>query len=141
MHLSISPKETAVTRFWPFLFAASCALAVLGVGLVHGQTRAKIAAAVGELTTHAEQGFVGSSACAGCHDTQSKAWAGSQHSRAMQPASRETVLGDFNDAAAAHFDSRARFLERDGRFVVETEDKDGKAGQFRVDYTFGLEPL
>jgi hypothetical protein len=113
-------------------------LAVLAAGIVHGQSTAP---AVGQLTPRAEPGFAGSAACAGCHAAESAAWAASQHAKAMQPASPDTVLDGFDGATAEHFGSRARFFTRDGRYVVETEGKDGKPAEFPVDYTFGLDPL
>jgi len=88
-----------------------------------------------------QDSFAGSASCAGCHAAESKAWAGSQHAHAMQEAAETTVLGDFNNAAAGHFSSKARFFRKDGRFLVETEGKDGKLAEFQVKYTFGLEPL
>ncbi len=51
------------------------------------------------------------------------------------------MLGDFNDARASHFSSRARFYRKDGRFFVATEGKDGKEAEFAVKYTFGVDPL
>ncbi len=59
----------------------------------------------------------------------------------MQRAGPASVLGDFNDARAEHFKSKARFFRRDGAYFVETEGADGKTATYRVDYTFGLEPL
>ncbi len=59
----------------------------------------------------------------------------------MQPATPISVLGNFSDARAEHFGSRARFFRNGDRFLVETEGKDGKQAEFGVDYTFGLEPL
>lgn len=59
----------------------------------------------------------------------------------MQRADANTVLGDFNDAKAEHFRSKASFFRRDGGYFVETEGADGKSATYRIDYTFGLEPL
>ncbi|MGO9983425.1 MAG: tetratricopeptide repeat protein [Rhodomicrobium sp.] len=59
----------------------------------------------------------------------------------MQEASDATVLGDFDDAVATHYSSRARFFRKGGRFLVETEGKDGKTSEFQVKYTFGIDPL
>ncbi len=59
----------------------------------------------------------------------------------MQEANESTVLGDFNDAVAEHFGSRARFFRKGSRFVVETDGKDGKPADFDIKYTFGLDPL
>src|SRR5512143_3501473 len=40
--------------------------------------------------------YVGSQACAGCHQEAFRLWQGSQHAVAMQVANDRTVLGDFN---------------------------------------------
>src|SRR4051812_2577012 len=50
------------------------------------------------LGTDAAATFVGSEACTGCHRSEAELWRGSQHKLAMQHASENTVLGDFNDA-------------------------------------------
>ena len=42
--------------------------------------------------------FVGSEACAACHQREHAAWQGSQHAHAMAHARGAAVLGDFNDA-------------------------------------------
>src|SRR5208337_1457793 len=85
--------------------------------------------------------YAGSAACAGCHRDESEAWTRSQHARAMQAATEASVLGDFNNAQAQHFSSKARFYRKDGRFFVETEAMDGKQAEFAVKYTFGFDPL
>jgi predicted CXXCH cytochrome family protein len=59
----------------------------------------------------------------------------------MQPATAETVLGDFADALFAQFPVMTRFFERDGRFFVNTEGPDGANADFEVKYTFGVYPL
>ena len=89
----------------------------------------------------AAEGYAGSAVCAGCHEAEAKAWNASQHAHAMQDATEATVLGDFNDARASHFSSKARFTRKDGRFFVTTEGKDGKEAEFAVKYTFGVDPL
>jgi predicted CXXCH cytochrome family protein len=59
----------------------------------------------------------------------------------MQEATEATVLGDFNNAQAEHFSSKARFFRKDGHFIVETEGKDGRTAEFPIRYTFGVDPL
>jgi cytochrome c551/c552 len=49
--------------------------------------------------SHTATGYVGSAACAGCHQAESEAWRGSHHDLAMAEATEETVLGDFDSAA------------------------------------------
>jgi predicted CXXCH cytochrome family protein len=85
--------------------------------------------------------FAEAGSCAGCHPQQAEHWAGSHHDLAMQPATQETVLGDFDDASFAQFPVMTRFFRRDGRFFVNTQGPDGENADFEVLYTFGVEPL
>jgi predicted CXXCH cytochrome family protein len=121
--------------------ALGCAMMVLAVGAVRGQTDAGGPAPAPPVAIGHPAGYAGSAACATCHAAETAAWSGSQHQKAMEPATPDTVLGDFADASSEHFGSKARFVKRDGRFVVETEGKDGRAAAFPVDWTFGVAPL
>ena len=85
--------------------------------------------------------FVGSPACQGCHEAQYGDWLGSHHQQAMQVASAETVLGDFDNASLEYFGATTRFFVRDGGYYVETADGSGQDREFRIAYTFGVEPL
>jgi hypothetical protein len=85
--------------------------------------------------------FVGSETCAGCHRTQSTLWHDSQHSHAMAHATETSVLGDFSDVAFDYYGVRSRFFRKDGKFLVETDDANGKLATFEIKYTFGLDPL
>jgi predicted CXXCH cytochrome family protein len=96
---------------------------------------------IGALSQSAPAGFVGSSACVSCHPSQSKAWAASQHSKAMSVATPATVRADFSGQKIESAGSHGRFFQQDGQFVVETEGRDGKLESFKVSHTFGLEPL
>jgi len=85
--------------------------------------------------------YVGAATCAECHAGEAKAWQGSQHARAMQHATGQTVLGDFANARFTHAGVTTTFFRRDGRFMVNTDGPDGKLADFEVTHTFGLEPL
>jgi predicted CXXCH cytochrome family protein len=85
--------------------------------------------------------FVGSEACAGCHQAEAKLWRTSQHKHAMDHATDTTVRGDFNDATFTYFGVTSRFFRKDGKFLVETDGADGKLAVFDVKYTFGVDPL
>ena len=85
--------------------------------------------------------YVDDTSCAGCHQGAYAAWSGSHHDLAMQEATAETVLGDFNDTAFTHFGVTSRFFQRDGRFFVNTEGPDGAPADFELTYAFGVEPL
>jgi tetratricopeptide (TPR) repeat protein len=85
--------------------------------------------------------YAGSSACAPCHTAESAAWRGSHHDLAIQEASEQTVLGDFADAEFEHQGVTTRFHRKGDRFLVHTEDAQGKLADFEVRYVFGIEPL
>lgn len=86
-------------------------------------------------------GFVGSATCATCHAGEAAEWRGSDHARAMAPATGETVLGDFSGATAEGGGERARFHREGGRFLVTTLGPDGRETAFAVSETFGVDPL
>ncbi|MGB4782276.1 multiheme c-type cytochrome, partial [Candidatus Methylomirabilis sp.] len=85
--------------------------------------------------------FVGLAKCAGCHPKEAKAYRGSDHARAMQPANQQTVLGDFANARFSHRGVTSTFFRRDGKFYVRTDSPNGKLGDFEIVYTFGVTPL
>jgi len=80
--------------------------------------------------------FVGRSACVRCHETETRAWTGSDHDLAMAAATDSTVLGDFDDVTFTGDDITARFFRRDGRFLVETG-----GAEYEVTHVFGHDPL
>lgn len=88
-----------------------------------------------------ETTFVGSKACAGCHQDQTRLWQASQHRHAMDHAIEKSVRGDFNNAAFDYNGIRSRFFRAGNRFLVETDGPDGKLATFEVKYTFGVDPL
>jgi predicted CXXCH cytochrome family protein len=85
--------------------------------------------------------FVGRQSCVECHQDETEAWTGSHHDLAMQPATDETIVGDFNDAEFTAHGITSRFFRRDGKFFVNTEGPDGKLADFEVTFTFGVTPL
>jgi tetratricopeptide (TPR) repeat protein len=85
--------------------------------------------------------FVGSAACRDCHDAEYGRWQGSHHDLAMQVATEETVLGDFDDAVFEYFGETTRFYRDGDDYVVKTRGADGAEDVFRVAYAFGVEPL
>ena len=85
--------------------------------------------------------FVGGAKCAGCHAEAADAYRASDHARAMQAATDQTVLGNFDQARVSHRGGTAAFFRRDGKFLVRTEGPDGKPGEFEITYTFGVTPL
>jgi len=85
--------------------------------------------------------FVGSDRCADCHAAQVGAWRSSQHAVAMQHATDQTLLGDFDDASFSHAGMTTTFFRRDGKPFVRTDGPDGEPADFEVKYVFGVAPL
>ncbi|MGE0854435.1 MAG: cytochrome c3 family protein [Hyphomicrobiaceae bacterium] len=85
--------------------------------------------------------FVGSSQCASCHMREHETWLASQHAKAMQHASDNTVLGRFDGSRFVKDGVATTFLKRDGHFLIETEGPDGKPGTFEIKFALGLSPL
>lgn len=69
------------------------------------------------------------------------AWQGSHHDLAMQEASDETVLGNFNHATFRYNGIETTFFRKNGEFWVRTDGADGALADFQIRYTFGIEPL
>jgi len=80
--------------------------------------------------------FAGSARCGECHEEEYGAWRGSHHDLAMQYATEETVLGDFDDAVFEHGGVTYRFTRNDGSYQVHVDGE-----RYPAPFTFGVEPL
>ncbi|MBD9513675.1 tetratricopeptide repeat protein [Pseudomonas sp. PDM22] len=87
------------------------------------------------------EGYADAASCMGCHQEQSQQWQTSDHAWAMRDATAGNVLGNFADQTFEEAGVSARFYEKDGRYFVHTEGRDGKPGDFPIQYTFGHYPL
>ena len=85
--------------------------------------------------------YAGSEKCQSCHEKEFSLWKSSHHYQAMQPASDETVLGDFSDSGFDYAGIHSRFYKKDGKFFVETDDEKGELKEFEISHTFGFYPL
>jgi tetratricopeptide (TPR) repeat protein len=85
--------------------------------------------------------FVGSAACATCHERENSLWRGSHHQLAMQPATTSAVLSDFNNATFSNDGVTSTFFRRDSKFMVRTDGPDGALHDYEIKYTFGVYPL
>jgi tetratricopeptide (TPR) repeat protein len=85
--------------------------------------------------------FAGRQSCIECHEEEYHSWKGSDHDLAMDTATDETVLGNFNDVTYEHNGFKNRFYKKDGKFYVHTRGKGGRPGDFQIAYTFGHWPL
>ena len=85
--------------------------------------------------------LVGREQCASCHQPQAGAFHGSHHDKAMAIATKESVLGDFNDQTLEHHGVTSRMFRDGERFMINTEGPDGQMHDYEIKYTFGVEPL
>ena len=89
----------------------------------------------------AEDGYAGTETCGSCHAAEVADWQGSHHDQSMMHASKESVVGDFNNQELTVHGVTSRFFMRDGKYFVNTDGPDGKMQDYEVAYTFGVEPL
>ncbi len=85
--------------------------------------------------------YVGRRTCIECHRQEWMKFEHSHHDLAMDWATPETVLGDFNDQTLEHHGTTSRMFRRDGKYFIETEGPDGQPGEFEIKYVFGVTPL
>jgi predicted CXXCH cytochrome family protein len=85
--------------------------------------------------------YVDNQLCLGCHKAEAEQWRQSHHAMAMALPSAQTVRGNFDNTTFKHQGVTTRFFRRGDKFMVSTEGEDGKAADFEVKYTFGIEPL
>jgi predicted CXXCH cytochrome family protein len=85
--------------------------------------------------------YVGRQACQMCHPKEYQAWHNCDHDRAMDLATAETVLGDFDNRQFEYHGLTTTFFRRGDEFFVTTDGPDGALHTYRVKYTFGVRPL
>ena len=97
------------------------------------------------LANKSEAEFVGYKACVECHQEEVTQWKTSHHYQAMQHATKETVLGDFNQRQFINFGLTSTFFSKTVNNKIEFwVNTDGPAGQlqdYQIQYTFGVYPL
>ncbi len=79
--------------------------------------------------------------CQDCHLEQTREWANSDHGKAVQHANANTVLGNFENQTISVNGVTSSFFKKGDAFWVNTESKDGRLKDFRIEYTFGVQPL
>ncbi len=85
--------------------------------------------------------FVDQKSCIECHEKQYTEWQGSHHDLAMDVATEETILGDFNNTTFNNYGLTTTFYKRDGKFFVRTDGPDDKLTDYEISYVFGVDPL
>lgn len=81
--------------------------------------------------------FVGSAACASCHQSEYAAWKRSTHGRAGGPPSRDRLLAAFDGRPIRFKDAVVTPSVRDGAYVFTVEQEGRPPRVFRVDGVIG----
>lgn len=68
-------------------------------------------------------------------------WQHSHHQKSMLLASTDTILGDFENTTVTINDKTTRFFKKGEEFWVHTDDIIGTPQEFKIEYTFGFDPL
>lgn len=127
------------------LYSASVVLAVFMLSAVTGCSSNKPASVTTTKATGkfdiSDAKYVGRDACVACHQDQASKFDSSHHDKAMDPATDESVLGNFDNATLVHHDVESRMYRDGSKFMVNTEGPDGNLVDYEVKYVFGLEPL
>ncbi|MEM9186542.1 MAG: cytochrome c3 family protein [Planctomycetota bacterium] len=124
-------RRRGAMALWAVLSLLAIALAGAGIDWYR--------AAPPEALTRAT--YVGRQSCVACHQQEHADWTGSHHDLAMDLATDESVLADFNNVTFEHQGVTTRLFRDGGRFMVNTEGPDGAYADFEVKYTFGVDPL
>ncbi|MDO4570979.1 MAG: tetratricopeptide repeat protein [Planctomycetia bacterium] len=82
--------------------------------------------------------YVGNEVCISCHQMLGERWRGSYHAKAMDFATPETVVGDFQNAQCTHGEEVARFFQKDGAFWAAL---DSPQTEYPIKYVIGFYPL
>ena len=90
---------------------------------------------------HINSGFTGSKSCMECHKDQYGSWENSDHAQAMKIADSSSVLGNFNNVTFTDKNVKSTFFKKGNDFFVNTEGPDGKYYDYKIEYTFGFDPL
>ncbi len=85
--------------------------------------------------------YVGSSSCIDCHQAEHAEWVGSHHDRAMELATEEAVIGDFDNAEFERLGVVTKLFRKGDEYWVNTEGPDGENHDYQIKYTFGIDPL
>jgi len=93
------------------------------------------------LAAAASDGYLGAESCAGCHEQAYSDWQASDHFKAMQRPTKDSVLGDFNNVEVNFHGISSRLFQREGDYFIDTANRTGDSQTFKIDYTFGFSPL
>lgn len=110
---------------------------LLAVGALTGTVQGQ------EASGPSSPAYVGSAACATCHQDETARWKTSDHAKAWTTATAENIVADFNDTQFAHDGMTASFHidDDDGTYRITVTETDGTTRDYPVQSVAGIEPL
>lgn len=96
--------------------------------------------AIDETTNIHKADYVGPETCGGCHPDELGRWQQSLHRKMNQLASREAIIGDFNDVVMPYNGGELR-LTHDKASYYMTTAKQARVTKYRITRTIGLHGL
>lgn len=82
--------------------------------------------------------YIGSKACASCHERKHQEWSQSLHSKMIQKAGPESVLGDFQKNNTLLHEGQSFRMAREGdEFFIDETLAGGTHTRYKVDFTLG----
>ncbi|MEW6735161.1 MAG: HEAT repeat domain-containing protein [Acidobacteriota bacterium] len=85
--------------------------------------------------------YAGRERCMVCHQTEHEGWQHSFHSRAMEPATEQTVLGDFRKVRFDREGTTAEMFSANSKFFMKARARDNSLDSYPVTYTFGAKHM
>lgn len=98
---------------------------------------ALVVLAAAALAARSQAGTVNAQSCSRCHAAIHQQWAESLHARMLQPATAQSVKGDFARGRVILRGSTYLLRHRQGKYYVTEQDLTGKPWEHRVEYTLG----
>lgn len=83
------------------------------------------------------QTYSGAASCAKCHSSANRDWASSRHSKMIQPATPQSVIGDFSARKVVLRGSTYSLRQSNGNYYITESYFRGTPWEHRVDYTLG----
>lgn len=124
-------------RFWKIIGIGATLIIILTLWFYTSQRKTELSLEKKDNTAR----FIGSASCRSCHEKEYSEWLGSHHERAMDIATEQSVLGDFNNTTFEHQGITSTFYKEDTLFFVRTQGPQGVLADYQITHTFGWYPL
>jgi hypothetical protein len=81
--------------------------------------------------------LVGAASCGRCHEPEHRRWLGARHSKMLQSATPQSIVGDFSTGPVTLRGARFVLGRGDGRYTIAGPFPTSRVETHRIDYTLG----